>query len=125
VTESDIALKLVQVMRTVIASADRQGKPAVMHFGTPKKEAMQTGALNIDGHKLLDNVGGETFDYGSFKAAYDTDARVKTMTANFNKDAITLKTSKEADKPAETGKDGSDTVAKMASREVDLSPAAL
>ena len=82
-------------MRTVIASADRQGKPAVMHFGTPKKEAIQTGALNIDGHKLLDNVGGETFDYGSFKAAYDTDARVKTMTANFNKDAITLKTSKE------------------------------
>ena len=50
---------------------------------------------------------------------------IKTMTANFNKDAITLKTSKEVDKPAETGKDGSDTVAKMASREVDLSPAAL
>tara|TARA_B100000683_G_C12356350_1_gene501176 strand:+ start:137 stop:514 length:378 start_codon:yes stop_codon:yes gene_type:complete len=125
VTESDIALKLVQVMRTVIASADRQGKPAVMHFGQPKKEAIQTGALNIDGHKLLDNVGGEAFDYGSFKAAYDTDARVKTMTANFNKDSITLKTSKEADKPADAGKSGTDTVAKMASREVDLSPAAL
>ena len=123
--ESDIALKLVQVMRTVIASADRQGKPAIMHFGKPKKEAIQNGALNIDGHKMLDNVGGEIFDYGSFKAAYDTDARVKTMTSNFNKDNITLKTSKEADKPAGGGEGGSDTVSKMASRAVDLSPAAL
>ena len=62
-TESEISLKLVQVMRTVIASADRQGKSAIMHFGKPKKEAIQQGALNIDGHKLLDNVGGEAFDY--------------------------------------------------------------
>ena len=112
-------------MRTVIASADRQGKPAIMHFGKPKKEAIQQGALNIDGHKLLDNVGGEVFDYGSFKAAYDTDARIKTMTANFNKDNITLKTSKEADKPASSGEEGKDTVAKMASNAVDLSPEAL
>ena len=96
-----------------------------MHFGKPKKEAIQQGALNIDGHKLLDNVGGEVFDYGSFKAAYDTDARVKTMTANFNQDNITLKTSKEADKPAGGGEEGSDTVAKMASNAVDLSPEAL
>ena len=124
-TESDISLKLVQVMRTIIASADRQGKSAIMHFGKPKKEALQQGALNIDGHKLLDNVGGEVFDYGSFKAAYDTDARVKTMTANFNQDNITLKTSKEADKPAGGGEEGKDTVAKMASNAVDLSPEAL
>lgn len=123
--ESDISLKLVQVMRTVIASADRQGKSAVMHFGKPKKEAIQTGALNIDGHKLLDNVGGEVFDYGSFKAAYDTDARVKTMTANFNQDSIILKTGKEADKPSGGGEEGKDTVAKMASNAVDLSPEAL
>ena len=61
--------KLVQVMRTSLASADRQGKgPVLMHFGKPKKEAIQQGALNIDGHKLLDNVGGEAFDYGSFKS---------------------------------------------------------
>ena len=68
----------------VIASADRQGKSHIMHFGKPKKEAIQQGALNIDGPKLLDNVGGEVFDYGSSKALYDTDAPVKTMTANFN-----------------------------------------
>ena len=56
---------------------------------------------------------------------YDTDAPVKTMTANFNQDNITLKTSKEADKPAGGGEEGSDTVAKMASNAVDLSPEAL
>ena len=112
-------------MRTVIGNADRQGKGAVMHFNKPQKEAVQTGALNIDGNKLMANVGGESFDYGTFKAAYDTDARVKTMTSNFNKDFIVLKTTKEADKPAGGGEGGKDTVAKMASRAVDLSPEAL
>lgn len=112
-------------MRTVIGSADRQGKGAVLHFTQPQKEAIQSGALNIDGNKLMSNVGGESFDYGAFKAAYDTDARVKTMTANFNKDFIVLKTTKEADKPSGGGEGGADTVAKMASREVDLSPDAL
>ena len=53
-------------MRTVIGNADRQGKGAVMHFNKPQKEAVQTGALNIDGNKLMANVGGESFDYGSF-----------------------------------------------------------
>lgn len=110
-------------MRTVIGSADRKGKGAVLHFTIPKKEAKQEGALNIDGNKLMQNVGGESFDYGLFKAAYDTDARVKTMTKNFNKDFILLKTSKEVDQPSGGGEEGgSDTVAKMASREVDLSP---
>ena len=47
------------------------------------------------------------------------------MTANFNQDNITLKTSKEADKPASGGEEGKDTVAKMASNAVDLSPEAL
>jgi len=112
-------------MRTIIGSADRQGKGAVMHFNKPQKEGIQQGALNIDGNKILQNVGSEHFDYGSFKAAYDTDARIKTMTANFNKDFITLKTTKEADKPSSGGEEGSDTVAKMASNAVDLSPDAL
>ena len=78
--ESDIPLKLVQVMRTVYPSADRQGK-SLLCTRKLKKEAIQQGALNIDGLKLLDNVGGEVFDYGSL---YDTDVLVKTMTANFN-----------------------------------------
>ena len=43
-------------MRTVIGNADRQGKGAVMHFNKPQKEAVQTGALNIDGNKLMANV---------------------------------------------------------------------
>ena len=47
-----------------------------MHFGKPKKEAIQQGALNIDGPKLLDNVGGEVFDYGS-SSLYDTDALLR------------------------------------------------
>ena len=114
-------------MRTVIGSADRQGKGAVLHFTNPQKGTKQDGALNIDGNKLMQNVGGEVFDYGLFKAAYDTDERVKTMTANFNQDFIVLKTSKEVDKPAVAGdgEKGGDTVAKMASREVDLSPDAI
>ena len=53
-----------------------------MHFGTPKKEAIQTGALNIDGHKLLTMLEVKCLITVPSKL-YDTDAPVKTMTANF------------------------------------------
>ena len=35
------------------------------------------GAKILDINKLMQNIGGEQFDYGTFKAAYDTDPRVK------------------------------------------------
>lgn len=68
----------------------------------------------------MQNVGGEAFDYGTFKAAYDTDERVKSMVQNFSNKGIEPKTKqnikdKEVSKPA-----GSDTVGAMAKRATDL-----
>ena len=45
----------------------------------------------------MQNVGAEQFDYGTFKASYDTDPRVKTMTHNFNNKGIELKTKKNVE----------------------------
>ena len=70
----------------------------------------------------MQNVGAEQFDYGTFKAAYDTDPRVKTMIKNFDQVGIEPKTAKEleaGDDPSSNG-DG-DTVSQMAKRATDLS----
>ena len=84
--------KLVQVLRTVIGDADRKGESVFLHFENPKQQDMRTDAKNINLNKIMQNVGGEYFDYGTFKAAYDTDARVKTMVANFSEKGIEPKT---------------------------------
>lgn len=70
----------------------------------------------------MQNVGGEQFDYGTFKAAYDTDPRVKTMVANFNKKGIVPKTATEnpEDAPQSDREEGGNTVSQMAKRATDV-----
>lgn len=70
----------------------------------------------------MQNVGGEQFDYGTFKAAYDTDPRVKSMVSNFNKKGIVPKTAKEnpVDTPQDNKEQGGDTVNQMAKRATNV-----
>jgi len=70
----------------------------------------------------MQNVGGEQFDYGTFKAAYDTDPRVKTMVTNFNKKGIVPKTATQDTEDAPQGdrEQGADTVSTMAKRATDV-----
>jgi hypothetical protein len=92
-----------------------------LHFNKPTQTTYKNGALNLDLNKLMQNVGAEMFDYGTFKAAYDTDARIKTMVKNFNKDGIEPKTQNSIDSEPETSVDsGQDTVGQMAKRATDL-----
>jgi hypothetical protein len=65
---------------------------------------------------LMKNTGREQFDYRSFKAAYDSDARIKTMVKNFNQDSITLKTDTDADTTAPQQDLGNKAVSQMAKR---------
>ena len=94
---TDSSSKLVQVLRTVISSADRKGTPLFLHFTNPKEDNIKQGAKNLDLNKLMQNVGGEQFDYGTFKAAYDTDPRVKTMVSNFSAEGVEPKTAEKID----------------------------
>ena len=115
------ASKLVQILRTVINSADQANQSVYLHFEKPSKEAMRKGSKNLDLNKLMQNVGGEQFDYSTFKAAYDTDARVKTMVSNFNEKAIEPKTAKAVSKGDTPQQDaGGDTVPQMAKSATDL-----
>jgi len=68
----------------------------------------------------MQNVGGEQFDYGTFKAAYDTDERVKAMVKDFSKYGIEPKTKVggEDETPSSTG-DGS-SVDQMAKSATDV-----
>ena len=69
----------------------------------------------------MQNVGGEQFDYGTFKAAYDTDPRVKTMVANFSEKGIEPKTKKPATgTPQADGAEGDTTVQQMAKSATDV-----
>lgn len=69
----------------------------------------------------MQNVGAEQFDFGTFKAAYDTDPRVKTMVKNFDKVGIEPKTKNELDDGStDAGSQGGDTVSQMAQRATDL-----
>lgn len=112
---------LVQVLRTLISSADRKGTPLFLHFQKPKsKDAIKQGAKNLDLNKIMQNVGGEQFDYGTFKAAYDTDPRIKTMVKNFNSDGVEPKTKQdtETDTPQQDAQ--GKTVGQMAKSATDL-----
>lgn len=82
---------------------------------------MRNGAKNLDLNKLMQNVGAESFDFGTFKAAYDTDPRVKAMVKNFDKRGIEPKTKNELDSGTGTSApEGGDTVGNMAKRATDL-----
>ncbi len=93
-----------------------------MHFDKPRPEAIKKGAKNVDLNKLMQNVGAESFDFGTFKAAYDTDARVKAMTKNFSKYGIEPKTKNELDNgdDVSVGAGNDNTVSNMAKSATDL-----
>ena len=67
-------------------------------------------------NKLMKHAGAEQFDYRAFKAAYDTDERIKKMVKNFNQDGITLKTDVDADTAAPQEDPGNAKVSQMAKR---------
>jgi hypothetical protein len=64
----------------------------------------------------MKHAGAEQFDYRTFKAAYDTDERIKKMVKNFNQDGITLKTDVDADTAAPQEDPGNTKVSQMAKR---------
>ena len=70
----------------------------------------------------MQNVGAESFDFGTFKAAYDTDPRVKTMVKNFDKKGIEPKTQNTLDDegPMAEPEGGGDSVGQMAKRATDV-----
>lgn len=106
----------------MIASADAKGVPVRLHFDVPSQSDMKQGARNLDLNKIMQNIGAEQFDFGTFKAAYDTDPRVRTMIKDFDKTGITPKTANELDDDSSTTNDGEggDTVNQMAKRATDL-----
>lgn len=113
--------KLVQVLRTIIGQADQKGEKLFLHFEKPSQNDIRSDALNLDLNKLMQNVGAETFDYETFKAAYDTDARVKTMVANFSEKGVEPKTKSEpSDSPVASGEADPEAVSKMAKSATDL-----
>ena len=113
--------KLVNVLRTIIASADQKGTAVYLHFNKPTQENIKQGAKNLDLNKIMANMGGEQFDYGTFKAAYDTDPRIKTMVQNFSQEGVEPKTSKTLDTGATPQQDPQgDVVGQMAKNATDL-----
>ena len=116
-----LAPKLVQVLRTLISQADQRGEKLFLHFAEPKASELQDDAKNIDLNRLMANVGGEQFDYETFKAAYDTDNRVKTMIRNFSEKGIEPKTKEEPnDLPQADSQDGGKSVSQMAKSATNL-----
>jgi hypothetical protein len=118
--------KLVQLLRTIISSADSSGTSIFLPFVKPDKiqrdEIAQKhpGAKILDINKLMQNIGGEQFDYGTFKAAYDTDPRVKTMVANFSEKGIEPKTKKPSSDIPQADAAGPDKVGQMAKSATDV-----
>ena len=117
---ADVSSTLVQVLRTVIGSADQQGVSLFLHFDKPTANDIRTDSKNIDLNKLMQNVGAEAFDYGTFKAAYDTDPRVKSMVQNFNEKGIVPKTKQQATETPQGDTTGNNTVAGMAKSATDV-----
>jgi len=115
-----LAPKLVQVLRTIIGQADQKGDKLFLHFNKPQPNDIRSDSKNIDLNKLMQNVGGEQFDYETFKAAYDTDARVKTMIANFSEKGIVPKTKEQPDDTPQGDTTDSNTVSNMAKSATDL-----
>lgn len=119
--EDSIAPRLVQVLRTLIAQADSKSEKLFLHFTKPLPNDIRNDARNLDLNKLMQNVGAEQFDYETFKAAYDTDARVKTMVANFSEKGIEPKTKEQpSDSPVASGEADPKAVSNMAKSATDL-----
>ena len=115
-----LAPKLVQVLRTIIGQADQKGEKIFLHFTKPQPNDIRSASKNINLNKLMQNVGGEQFDYETFKAAYDTDNRVKTMIANFSEKGIVPKTKEQPDDTPQGYTTGNNEVSKMAKSATDL-----
>ena len=81
-----------------------------MHFDKPRPEAIKKGAKNVDLNKLMQNVGAESFDFGTFKAK------------NFSKYGIEPKTKNELDNgdDVSVGAGNDNTVSNMAKSATDL-----
>lgn len=108
------------MLRTVIAAADKDKVAIYLHFTSPiNKENLKPNVKNLDLNKLMQNVGGEQFDYGTFKAAFDTDPRIKTMVNNFDKNGLEPKTENTIDNTPQQNSTG-DTVSQMAKSATDL-----
>tara|TARA_Y100000389_G_C17397294_1_gene483308 strand:+ start:476 stop:877 length:402 start_codon:yes stop_codon:yes gene_type:complete len=119
--EDSVAPRLVQVLRTLIAQADSKREKLFLHFTKPLPNDIRNDARNLDLNKLMQNVGAEQFDYETFKAAYDTDARVKTMVANFSEKGIEPKTKEQpTDSPVASGEADPNAVSNMAKSATDL-----
>jgi hypothetical protein len=107
-------------LRTIKGAADQKGKPAFLHFDKPKTENVKQDSLNIDLNKVMQNMGGESFVYETFKNAYDSDPRVKEMVKNFSEAGIELKTKEDAENGMQGGDEGGDKVAAMAKSATDV-----
>lgn len=121
--EADVpqaSTKLMQVLRTVIGSADQKSTAVFLHFNTPMPNDIRSDAKNLDLNKLMQNVGAESFDYGTFKAAYDTDPRIKSMVQNFSEKGIEPKTKQQATDTPQGDTTGNNTVASMAKSATDV-----
>ena len=64
----------------------------------------------------MKHAGSEQFDYRTFKAAYDSDERLKKMIKNFNQEGVTLKTDIDADTTAPQQDLSNSKVSQMAKR---------
>jgi|TARA_B110000240_G_scaffold57793_1_gene65799 hypothetical protein len=119
-SEQSSSSKLVQVLRTVIGDADQKGLNVFLHFDKPTANDIRSDAKNLDLNKLMQNIGAEQFDYGTFKAAYDTDPRLKAMIHNFSEKGIEPNTKQKAPDSSQGDTTDSKTVSKMAKSATDV-----
>lgn len=65
----------------------------------------------------MQNIGQETFDYGSFKAAYDADPTVQALTHRYDQNGIELNTKNSSSEETPTDTDQAKaSVGQMAKR---------
>jgi hypothetical protein len=67
----------------------------------------------------MQNTGNQQFTYDSFKAAYDSDPKVKEIVKDFDQNTVTLKTSELDDINPSKGQ-SKNKISQMAKRAVDL-----
>lgn len=73
----------------------------------------------------MQNIGQEQFTYETFKSAYETDPRLKSLISDYNKDEIKIKTDEpDLDTPetpdAPDAGDGVNSVSQLAAQATDL-----
>jgi hypothetical protein len=67
----------------------------------------------------MQNTGNQQFTYDSFKAAYDSDPKIKDIVKDFDQNTVTLKTSELDDINPSKGR-SKNKISQMAKRAVDL-----